>query len=115
MVTITDYGMANLASVRKAFEAVGATVRISGRPEDIRDTSHLVLPGVGAFGDAMQNIRKQGIDEAVLEAIENGTSFLGICLGLQVLFTESEEMGTGNSSESYRQESSKTDFRSAEF
>lgn len=86
--------MANLASVRKAFEAVGATVRISGRPEDIRDTSHLVLPGVGAFGDAMQNIRKQGIDEAVLEAIENGTSFLGICLGLQVLFTESEEMGT---------------------
>jgi len=94
VVTIIDYGMANLASVRKAFEAVGATVRISGRPEDIRDTSHLVLPGVGAFGDAMQNIRKQGIDEAVLEAIENGTSFLGICLGLQVLFTESEEMGT---------------------
>ncbi len=93
MVTIIDYGMANLASVRKAFEAVGAEVRISDRPEDIRDTSHLVLPGVGAFGDTMHNIRKHGIDEAVLEAIENGTSFLGICLGLQVLFTESEEMG----------------------
>ena len=86
--------MANLGSVRKAFEAVGAEAVIVDRPEDIRDTSHLVLPGVGAFGDAMKNIRARGIDEAIFEAIENGAAFLGICLGLQVLFTESEEKGT---------------------
>ena len=94
MVTIIDYGMANLGSVRKAFEAVGAETKISDRPEDLKDTSHLVLPGVGAFGDAMKNIRSAGFDQAIHEAIDNGAAFLGICLGLQVLFTESEEMGT---------------------
>lgn len=93
MVTIIDYGMANLGSVRKAFEAVGAATEIVDSPEDLRDTSHIVLPGVGAFGDAMKNIRARGIDEAIFEATENGASFLGICLGLQVLFTESEEKG----------------------
>ncbi len=93
MVKIIDYGMANLGSVRKAFEAVGADTVIVDRPEDLRDTSHLVLPGVGAFGDAMKNIRALGIEEAIFEAIENGSAFLGICLGLQVLFTESEEKG----------------------
>ena len=85
--------MANLGSVRKAFEYVGAKVRISKKPEDLRDTSHIVLPGVGAFGDAMKNIRNRGIDEAVIQAVKNGIPFLGICLGLQVLFTESEEKG----------------------
>jgi len=85
--------MANLGSVRKAFEAVGAATEIVDSPEDLRDTSHIVLPGVGAFGDAMKNIRARGIDEAIFEATENGASFLGICLGLQVLFTESEEKG----------------------
>ena len=93
MVTIIDYGMANLGSVRKAFEAVGAETRISDRPDDLRGSSHIVLPGVGAFGDAMKNIRERGFDKAVVEAIANGSAFLGICLGLQVLFTESEEMG----------------------
>jgi len=93
MVTIIDYGMANLGSVRKAFEAVGDETRISDRPDDLRGSSHIVLPGVGAFGDAMKNIRERGFDEAVVEAIANGSAFLGICLGLQVLFTESEEMG----------------------
>jgi imidazole glycerol-phosphate synthase subunit HisH len=93
LVTIIDYGMANLGSVRKAFEAVGAKVRISVKPEDLRNTSHLVLPGVGAFGDAMDHIRDRGFDEAIYDAVENGTAFLGICLGLQVLFTESEEKG----------------------
>ncbi|GAG05549.1 unnamed protein product, partial [marine sediment metagenome] len=93
VVTIIDYGMANLGSVRKAFEAVGAAAEIVDSPEDLRDASHIVLPGVGAFGDAMKNICARGIDEAIFEAIENGASFLGICLGLQVLFTESEEKG----------------------
>ena len=85
--------MANLGSVRKAFEHVGAQARISDKPEDLRDSSHIVLPGVGAFGDAMKNICKQGFDEAIFEAMDNGIPFLGICLGLQVLFTEGEEKG----------------------
>jgi len=93
MVKIIDYGMANLGSVRKAFERVGAETKVVDSPEDLRDTSHLVLPGVGAFGDAMKNIRAQGMDEAIFEAVENGSAFLGICLGLQVLFTVSEEKG----------------------
>ena len=94
MITIIDYGMANLGSVRKAFERVGAQVRISDKPEDLRDSTHIVLPGVGAFGDAMKNIRERGTDEAILEAVGEGIPFLGICLGLQVLFTESVEKGT---------------------
>ena len=93
MITIIDYGMANLGSVRKAFEAVGAEARITKRPEDIHGASHLVLPGVGAFGDAMDHIRERGVDEAIREAIDEGGAFLGICLGLQVLFTGSEEKG----------------------
>ncbi|MFC1607556.1 imidazole glycerol phosphate synthase subunit HisH [Candidatus Latescibacterota bacterium] len=93
MVTIIDYGMANLGSVRKAFERVGAETRISNRPEDLHDSTHVVLPGVGAFGDAMKNLRAQGFDQAICEVVENGKPFLGICLGLQVLFTNSEEKG----------------------
>ena len=85
--------MANLGSVRKAFEAVGAVSTIVDRHENVRNATHLVLPGVGAFGNAMKNIRVRGIDEAILEAIENGAAFLGICLGLQVLFAKSEEKG----------------------
>ena len=93
MITIIDYGMANLGSVRKAFETVGAEVRISGRPEDLMESSHVVLPGVGAFGDAMKNIRSSGMDEAIQMVIREGVPFLGICLGLQVLFTTGEEKG----------------------
>jgi glutamine amidotransferase len=93
LVKIIDYGMANLGSVKKAFEQVGTEAVITNRPEDLKDTTHLVLPGVGAFGDAMKNIRANGMDEAIYEAIYNGVLFLGICLGLQVLFTEGEEKG----------------------
>jgi glutamine amidotransferase len=93
MITIIDYGMANHGSVRKAFENVGSEVRISSRPEDLRGSSHIVLPGVGAFGDTMKNIRAIGMDEAICEAVREGIPFLGICLGLQVLFTEGEEKG----------------------
>lgn len=94
MVTIIDYGMANLASVQKAFEAVGAEAVITDRPEAIRAASHVVLPGVGAFRDAMKNIRTQGFDQAIAEATESGAAFMGICLGMQLLFTVGEEMGT---------------------
>jgi imidazole glycerol-phosphate synthase subunit HisH len=85
--------MANLGSVSKAFEAVGAAAEIVDRPEDLKGASHIVLPGVGAFGDAMKNIRARGIDEAIIEETGNGSAFLGICLGLQVLFTGSVEKG----------------------
>lgn len=93
MVTIIDYGMANLASVKKAFESFGAEARVSSDPKEMRDTAHLVLPGVGAFGDAIKNIRERGFDDAIYNAIEKGIPFLGICLGLQVMFTEGEENG----------------------
>ncbi len=93
-ITIIDYGMANLGSVRKAFEAVGAQAVIAEDPETIAGAEKLVLPGVGAFGDAMKNIRNRGVDSAIFDAIDKGAAFLGICLGLQVLFTESGEMGT---------------------
>ncbi len=94
MITIIDYGMGNLGSVRKAFESVGADVRVSHRPEDLRDSSHVVLPGVGAFRDAIATIRDTGMDGAIMETIREGTPFLGICLGLQILFTVGEEQGT---------------------
>lgn len=93
MITVIDYGMANLGSVRKALEKVGATVRVSADPDDLRGSSHVVLPGVGAFGDTMDNLRATGFDDAIREAINEGIPFLGICLGLQVLFTEGEEKG----------------------
>ncbi len=93
MITIIDYGMANLGSVHKAFEAVGAQARISSRPEDLPGSSHVVLPGVGAFGDSMKNIRALGFDEAIREVIAQGIPFLGICVGLQALFTIGEEKG----------------------
>lgn len=94
MITIIDYGMGNLGSVRKAFESVGADVRVSARPEDLRESSHVVLPGVGAFRDAIATIRETGLDEAIFEAIRGGKPLLGICLGLQIMFTIGEEQGT---------------------
>jgi glutamine amidotransferase len=94
MITIIDYGMANLGSVRKAFEAVGADTDIVDSRELIQRAARIVLPGVGAFGDAMRNITARGVDQAVREAVAEGAAFLGICLGLQVLFDESAEKGT---------------------
>lgn len=91
---IIDYGMGNLRSVEKALEAVGGHPLISGEPEDIRRAVRLILPGVGAFGDAMVNLRARGLDKAILEAVGAGKPLLGLCLGLQLLFTESEEFGT---------------------
>ena len=91
MITIIDYGMANLGSVSKAFEAVGASTLVTDKPEDIRTASHLVLPGVGAFGDAMRNLQASGLVPALRAQMEAGKPFLGICLGLQLLFESSEE------------------------
>ena len=93
MIAVVDYGMGNLRSVQKAFEHVGAKAVIVGRPEDIDAAERVVLPGVGAFGDAMSNLKTAGLIAPIVRAISEGRPFLGICLGLQLMFAESEEMG----------------------
>jgi glutamine amidotransferase len=90
---IVDYGMGNLRSVEKAVEAVGGRPLISGDPGTVCRAKRLILPGVGAFGDAMQNLRRQKLDVAIVESVSAGTPLLGLCLGLQLLFTESDEFG----------------------
>ena len=94
MIAIIDYGMGNLRSVEKAFEFLGFRARIVDRPAHAADASHLVLPGDAAFGDAMRNLRQAGWEEAIHQGIDRGKPFLGICVGLQLMFTESEELGT---------------------
>jgi len=93
MIVIIDYGMGNLRSVQKAFEAVGASAEIVADPDRIRTASHVVLPGVGAFADAMTELRRTGMDQAFREAVRSGKPCLGVCLGLQLLFTTSFEDG----------------------
>jgi len=93
MITIIDYGMGNLRSVQKAFEAVGTTAQVTQDPKAVGKASKLILPGVGAFADARQNLEKLRLMEPIVSAIEGGIPFLGLCLGLQLLFTESEEGG----------------------
>ncbi len=93
MIAVVDYGMGNLRSVQKAFEHVGAKAVIVDRAEDIDAAERVVLPGVGAFGDAMNNLKTAGLIAPIVRAISEGRPFLGICLGLQLMFAESEEMG----------------------
>ncbi|HET8580627.1 MAG TPA: imidazole glycerol phosphate synthase subunit HisH, partial [Nitrospiraceae bacterium] len=90
---IIDYGMGNLRSVHKAFEAVGHDAVVTRAPQMISDASHVVLPGVGAFADCMVNLERYGLIEPIQRSIACGKPFLGICLGLQLLFSESEEFG----------------------
>jgi len=94
MIAIIDYGMGNLRSVSKAFEAVGHQAVVTRDAKVIGDASHVVLPGVGAFGDCMANVERLGLVDPILASIQSGKPFLGICLGLQLLFEESEEFGT---------------------
>ena len=93
MIAIIDYGMGNLRSVHKAFEAVGHEAVVTRDPRIIADASHVVLPGVGAFGDCMANLTQYELVGPIRTAIQSGKPFLGICLGMQLLFTESEEFG----------------------
>ena len=94
MIAIIDYGMGNLRSVEKAFQFLGFTARIIGNPAETIDASHLVLPGDAAFGDAMRNLKNGGWVDSIQQGIKSGKPFLGICVGLQLMFEESEEMGT---------------------
>jgi glutamine amidotransferase len=93
MIAIVDYGMGNIRSVEKGFLKVGANVRITADPKVIADAKGIVLPGVGAFKDCMANLDKLSLIDVILGEINKGKPFLGICLGLQLLFTESEEFG----------------------
>jgi glutamine amidotransferase len=92
-ISIIDYGMGNLRSVQNGFRAVGATAQVVSKAEDVRRADAVVLPGVGAFRDCMENLAEAGLTEAVKEAIGSGKPFLGICLGLQILFETSREFG----------------------
>jgi glutamine amidotransferase len=92
-IAILDYGMGNLRSVEKALEHVGARATIGSDPGMVREADGLVLPGVGAFPKAMQRIRELGLDELIAERREAGVPILGICLGLQLLFERSTELG----------------------
>ena len=93
MTTIIDYGIGNLRSVEKAFEHVGATVVRTDRPEDLAAAERLVLPGVGAFGACAAEVRRRGLVEPIREAVGRGVPLLGVCVGMQLLFEESEEQG----------------------
>jgi glutamine amidotransferase len=93
MIAIVDYGMGNLRSVQKALERVGATAAVTDDPATLDAVPGVVLPGVGAFGDAMDNLRARRLLGPVLRQVERGKPLLGICLGMQLLFDESEEMG----------------------
>jgi len=92
-MVVIDYERGNLRSVQKALEKVGAKVTVTRDPELIAKAEKIVLPGVGAFADCMENLKRFSLIDAVKEAILSGRPFLGICLGLQLLFTESEEFG----------------------
>src|SRR5690606_18444232 len=93
VIAIIDYGMGNLHSVSKAVERLGHEAVVTSSPETILRAEGAVLPGVGAFGDAMRNLRESGLDETVRRFHASGRPLLGICLGMQLLFSESEEYG----------------------
>ncbi len=92
-ITIVDYGLGNLFSVRHSFNCLGVETIISSDPNEIRNAEALVLPGVGAFGAAMKTLNETGLTQALREFIMGGKPFLGVCLGLQLLFEKSEEFG----------------------
>ncbi len=91
MITIVDYGMGNLRSVSKALEHLGIGSRISADPDEVANAERLILPGVGAFGDAMAELERRGLADAVRAFARSGRPLIGICLGMQLLFDSSEE------------------------
>ena len=91
MIAVIDYDAGNIRSVEKALLSLEQDVRITGDAKEILSADKVILPGVGAFGDAMENIRKSGLDKVIRRVVEDRKPFLGICLGLQLLFERSEE------------------------
>ena len=96
MVGIVDYNMGNLASVSNAFDKLGVKSKIESNPERLKDYDRLLLPGVGAFGDAMSHLQQNGMDEAIKDYVKIGNPLLGICLGMQLMFDSSSEFGLNN-------------------
>jgi len=94
-VIIIDYQLGNLYSVKQACDTVGINAKISCQKDDILNADALILPGVGAFNEAMSNLKKLNLDEAIIQKVKSGIPIFGICLGLQLLFTESEEFEAG--------------------
>ncbi|MCJ8166420.1 imidazole glycerol phosphate synthase subunit HisH [Pontibacter sp. E15-1] len=92
-VVLVDYGLGNLFSISQAFKKTGVTPVISSDIRDLLQATHIVLPGVGAFGDAMTNLKQLGLISPLLEKVSSGTPLLGVCLGMQLLFEASEEYG----------------------
>jgi glutamine amidotransferase len=92
-VTIVDYGLSNLLSVQRAVQALGHEPRLTSRPEEVAGAGVLLLPGVGAFHDGMYGLRSLGLIEPIIDCAERGVHILGICLGMQMLFDQSEEFG----------------------
>ncbi|MEM7031924.1 MAG: imidazole glycerol phosphate synthase subunit HisH [Chloroflexota bacterium] len=92
-LVIVDYGVGNFRNVQKAFQAVGAHVIISDQAKDIDDADAVILPGVGAFGDAIDNVRARDLEAPMLASAKAGKPFFGICVGMQLLFETSNEMG----------------------
>ena len=93
MIAIIDYGMGNLRSVQKGFEKVGAQAVVTADPQLVLESERVVLPGVGAFRDCMRNLEQAGFVEPILRVIAQGRPFLGICVGMQLLLTDSVEFG----------------------
>jgi glutamine amidotransferase len=93
MIAIIDYGMGNLRSVQKALEYLGFNAKITDSKKDLIDASHIILPGVGAFADAIDCLSKSDMRQAMMDEIAKGKPFLGICLGMQLLFDKSFENG----------------------
>lgn len=91
MIAIMDYDAGNIRSVEKALLLLGEEVKITSDAEEILAADKVILPGVGAFGDAMANLKARGLDRVIHQVVEKGTPFLGICLGLQLLFERSDE------------------------
>jgi len=93
VITVVDYKLNNLRSLENTLRRLGHEVLVTSNPADVRAASKLILPGVGAFGDGMRNLREFGLAEPFIEKVKSGTPALGICLGMHLLFTESEEFG----------------------
>jgi len=93
MITIIDYGIGNLRSIEKAFETVGATVRRTDDPDTVASAERLVLPGVGAFRACIDEIRRRTLEAPIHDAIDRGAPFLGVCVGMQLLFETGYEKG----------------------
>ena len=93
MITVVDYKLNNLRSIENTLRRLGHEVKVTSDPGDVRLAEKLILPGVGAFRDAMQNLRDLGLAEPFVEKVKSGTPTLGICLGMHLIFTESEEFG----------------------